>query len=239
MNKNEKNKKCKYKEEIKQELMNNSITLSFALCIIIIGVFALAFKTNNIFLVGIALSALSLSIIQCFCNGNTMLNIIPILIMLIFGFFSESFEKIPIINIFSNSNVCNLVVFISLSVSFIVQSVRNIKYNHNYKKQQIKYNIEKKELVLSQLSTMNEIEKNIVNLKKVNKNDKTYTKKLDELAKYIEEETFTSSVKTSLIVKGSEENKTEFDIEEVEESLLLSSNSIRKRKINANDDNEE
>ncbi len=239
MNKNEKNKKCKYKEEIKQELMNNSITLSFALCIIIIGVFALAFKTNNIFLVGIALSALSLSIIQCFCNGNTMLNIIPILIMLIFGFFSESFEEIPIINIFSNSNVCNLVVFISLSVSFIVQSVRNIKYNHNYKKQQIKYNIEKKKLVLSQLSTMNEIEKNIVNLKKVNRNDKTYTKKLDELAKYIEEETFTSSVKTSLIVKGSEENKTEFDIEEVEESLLLSSNSIRKRKINADDDNEE
>lgn len=239
MNKNEKNKKCKYKEEIKQELMNNSITLSFALCIIIIGVFALAFKTNNIFLVGIALSALSLSIIQCFCNGNTMLNIIPILIMLIFGFFSESFEEIPIINIFSNSNVCNLVVFISLSVSFIVQSVRNIKYNHNYKKQQIKYNIEKKKLVLSQLSTMNEIEKNIVNLKKVNRNDKTYTKKLDELVKYIEEETFTSSVKTSLIVKGSEENKTEFDIEEVEESLLLSSNSIRKRKINADDDNEE
>ena len=239
MNKNEKNKKCKYKEEIKQELMNNSITLSFALCIIIIGVFALAFKTNNIFLVGIALSALSLSIIQCFCNGNTMLNIIPILIMLIFGFFSESFEEIPIINIFSNSNVCNLVVFISLSVSFIVQSVRNIKYNHNYKKQQIKYNIEKKKLVLSQLSTINEIEKNIVNLKKVNRNDKTYTKKLDELAKYIEEETFTSSVKTSLIVKGSEENKTEFDIEEVEESLLLSSNSIRKRKINADDDNEE
>ena len=239
MNKNEKNKKCKYKEEIKQELMNNSITLSFALCIIIIGVFALAFKTNNIFLVGIALSALSLSIIQCFCNGNTMLNIIPILIMLIFGFFSESFEEIPIINIFSNSNVCNLVVFISLSVSFIVQSVRNIKYNHNYKKQQIKYNIEKKKLVLSQLSTMNEIEKNIVNLKKVNRNDKTYTKKLDELAKYIEEETITSSVKTSLIVKGSEENKTEFDIEEVEESLLLSSNSIRKRKINADDDNEE
>ena len=168
-----------------------------------------------------------------------MLNIIPILIMLIFGFFSESFEEIPIINIFSNSNVCNLVVFISLSVSFIVQSVRNIKYNHNYKKQQIKYNIEKKKLVLSQLSTMNEIEKNIVNLKKVNRNDKTYTKKLDELAKYIEEETFTSSVKTSLIVKGSEENKTEFDIEEVEESLLLSSNSIRKRKINADDDNEE
>ena len=239
MNKNEKNKKCKYKEEIKQELMNNSITLSFALCIIIIGVFALAFKTNNIFLVGIALSALSLSIIQCFCNGNTMLNIIPILIMLIFGFFSESFEEIPIINIFSNSNVCNLVVFISLSVSFIVQSVRNIKYNHNYKKQQIKYNIEKKKLVLSQLSTINEIEKNIVNLKKVNRNDKTYTKKLDELVKYIEEETFTSSVKTSLIVKGSEENKTEFDIEEVEESLLLSSNSIRKRKINADDDNEE
>lgn len=239
MNKNEKNKKCKYKEEIKQELMNNSITLSFALCIIIIGVFALAFKTNNIFLVGIALSALSLSIIQCFCNGNTMLNIIPILIMLIFGFFSESFEEIPIINIFSNSNVCNLVVFISLSVSFIVQSVRNIKYNHNYKKQQIKYNIEKKKLVLSQLSTINEIEKNIVNLKKVNRNDKTYTKKLDELVKYIEEETFTSSVKTSLIVKGSEENKAEFDIEEVEESLLLSSNSIRKRKINADDDNEE
>ena len=46
-----------YSIEIKEELMNNSIVLSFALCIIIIGIFSCFYKANDALLIGIALSS--------------------------------------------------------------------------------------------------------------------------------------------------------------------------------------
>ncbi|MDY5875562.1 MAG: hypothetical protein SPJ74_05780, partial [Bacilli bacterium] len=89
----------KYKEEIKSELKNNSIVLSFALSIIVIGIFSIFYKNSTSLLIGIALSSLLLTIIQCVSNGNTMYNILPILTMLVFGFFQKSLENIPVINV--------------------------------------------------------------------------------------------------------------------------------------------
>ena len=80
----------KYKEELKSELKNNSIVLSFALSIIVIGIFSIFYKNSTSLLIGIALSSLLLTIIQCVSNGNTMYNILPIFTMLILGFFQKS-----------------------------------------------------------------------------------------------------------------------------------------------------
>ena len=66
-------KENKHKEEIKEELKNNSIVLSFAISIIIIGIFSIFYKNSNSLLIGIAISSLLLTLIQCFSNGNTML----------------------------------------------------------------------------------------------------------------------------------------------------------------------
>ena len=56
---------------------------------------------------------------------------------------------------------------------------------------------------------------------------------LEELEEYVESQAFVSNVKSSLIVKGSEENKSTFNIEEVEESIKLNSSIVKNRKINA------
>ena len=40
----------KYKEELKSELKNNSIVLSFALSIIVIGIFSIFYKNNKVFI---------------------------------------------------------------------------------------------------------------------------------------------------------------------------------------------
>ena len=79
-----------YKEELKEELKNNSIVLSFAISIIIIGFISMFYENNHSLLIGIAISSLLLTIIQCFSNGNTILNIFPIFTLLIFGFFEKS-----------------------------------------------------------------------------------------------------------------------------------------------------
>ena len=67
-----------YREEINEELKNNSIVLSFAIAIFVIGVFSCFYDAGNGLLIGISIATLLLTIIQCFSNGNTMLNILPI-----------------------------------------------------------------------------------------------------------------------------------------------------------------
>ena len=55
-----------YKEELQEELRNNSIVLSFAISIIIIGIISIFYQNNSTLLVGIAISSLLLTLIQCF-----------------------------------------------------------------------------------------------------------------------------------------------------------------------------
>ena len=102
-----------HKEEIKRELTNNSIVLSFAFAIIVIGFISCFYETGNGLLIGIALSTLLLTLIQCFSNGNTMLNILPIFTMLAFGFFGGFIEKIPVVNLLLNESLRNFIIFLA------------------------------------------------------------------------------------------------------------------------------
>ena len=228
-----------YSVEIKEELMNNSIVLSFALCIIIIGIFSCFYKANDALLIGIALSSLLLTLIQCFSNGNTMLNILPIFTMLVFGFFQGSIKKIPGLNVLLYDNIRNLIIFISFSLTFFTQAYKNIKFKHDLKKQLIDFNSDKNKLINNQLSVIKNVDDRVANLKgilkKSNINDHEFESNLVELKKYVDAESFVSNVKSSLIIKGSEEQKSSFDIEEVEESIILNCKMGRARKINASD----
>ena len=62
---------------------------------------------------------------------------------------------------------------------------------------------------------------------------------MKDLLNYVEDETFISNVKSTLITKGSEDKKVTFNIEEVEESIMLNSGITRNREINANHKQEE
>ena len=68
--------------------------------------------------------------------------------------------------------------------------------------------------------------------------DLKFNKAINDLNEYVENETFINNVKSTLINKGSEDQKSTFNIEEVEESILLNS-GVARRQINATKEKEE
>lgn len=242
MNLNFKNKiklkENKHKEEIKEELKNNSIVLSFAISIIIIGIFSIFYKNSNSLLIGIAISSLLLTIIQCLSNGNTMVNILPIFTLLIFGFFGESISKIPVLNVLLNEKYSNFIIFLAFSLTFLTQAYKNVIFKHKLKEAKVEFNNDKNEMLNTELTIIKNIKDKTKKIKRsideVNIKDKNINNSIKDLLTYVDDETFITNVKSSLINKGNEDKKTTFNIEEVEESILLNSNMNRDRDIIAN-----
>ena len=205
----------KYKEEIKEEFKNNSIVLSFALCIIVIGILSIFFKTGSTLLIGIAISGLLLTIIQCISEGNTLLNILPVFTLLIFGFFEKSIAKIPVINLLVDESICYFIIFLSLAITFFTQSYKNIIYKYKVREQLVNYNKEKNSIVYNQLEVLKKISEMTYDARNKS-SDKDAFK---DLINYIDQEVFVSNVKSSLINTGN----SNYNIEEVEESIKLNS----------------
>ena len=232
-----------YEEELKEELKNNSIVLSFAISIIIIGFISIFYKNNHTLLIGIAISSLLLTIIQCFSNGNTILNIFPIFTLLIFGFFEKSIKNIPVINVLLQEQYADFIIFLAFSLTFLTQAYKNILFKHSLKEESVNYNDEKNKMIYSELQVIKNIREKSLKIKKILADEKvsnaTINEAIEDLLKYIEDEGFISNVKASLITRGSENKKVTFNIEEVEESIMLNSSLIRNREINANENMEE
>lgn len=205
----------KYKEEIKEEFSNNSIVLSFALCIIVIGILSIFFKTSSTLLIGIAIASLLLTIIQCVSEGNTLLNILPVFTLLLFGFFEKSIAKIPLINLLVDDNISYFIIFLSLAITFFTQSYKNIIYKHKVREQLTTYNKEKNSIVYNQL----EVLKQISEMTHEAKNKSSDKDSFKEIVKYVDQEVFVSNVKNSLINTGN----SNYNIDEVEESIKLNS----------------
>lgn len=226
-----------YSVEIGEELKNNSIVLSFALSIVIVGIISIFYKNSSTLLIGIAVSSLLLTVIQCFSNGNTMLNILPIFTLLIFGFFPDTIKSIPGINVLLAEEFCNLIIFLAFSLTFLTQAYKNIIFRHTVKKAAVEYNKEKNRMIYAQLEVIKNIKEKAEKIKSTAEEkglyDLSFNKTIEDLKEYVESETFVSSVKSSLITKGSEDQKSTFNIEEVEESIVLNSGLTRNRKINA------
>ena len=235
--------KFTHQEELREELKNNSIVLSFAISIIIIGIFSVFYNNTNSLLIGISISSLLLTLIQCFSNGNTMLNILPVFTLLVFGFFQKSIESIPIINLLLKQQYTNLIIFIAFSLTFLTQAYKNIIFKHNLKEATITYNNEKNKMIYTELEIIKNIKLKTINIKKLLEKPEVKNnelkKAINELLEYVEDETFISNVKSTLITKGSEDKKVTFNIEEVEESIMLNSGLTRTREINANANLEE
>ena len=68
--------------------------------------------------------------------------------------------------------------------------------------------------------------------------DSHISEAVNELVDYIDNESFVTTVKSSLILKGSEERKSAFNIEEVEESILMSNGVNSEREILAKNNND-
>lgn len=226
-----------YKEELKEELKNNSIVLSFAVSIIVVGIISIFYKNSNSLLIGIAVSSLLLTIIQCFSNGNTMLNILPIFTLLIFGFFQKSIEHIPIINILLKEQYANFIIFLAFSLTFLTQAYKNIIFKYSLKKATVNFNKDKNKMIQTELEIIKNIKDKSKRIRRsiddANIKNDNIRKSIKDLIDYVDEEKFISNVKSTLITKGSEDMKVTFNIEEVEESIMLNSQINRNRDINA------
>lgn len=232
-----KNTKEGLRKELREELMNNSIVLSFGICIIIIGVFSMFYKSDNTLLVGIALSTLLLSIIQCFKNGNSLLNILPIITLLLFGFFHDSIEKIPILNALLEDDYRNLIIYLAFGFSLFFHVFNNIRSRYEKKEIYTLYNTERNKLFSTNFKVIGNINTKVDNIKKIIKeknikNDEIISA-VEEMSNYMEEETFLNSIKSNLIVKSNQDEEQSFNMEDVEESIAQTYDSKNARKINA------
>ena len=226
-----------FRKELREELMNNSIVLSFGICIIIIGIFSMFYKSDNTSLVGIALSTLLLSIIQCFKNGNSLLNILPIITLFLFGFFHDSINKIPVLNILLQDNYRNLVIYLAFGFSLFFHVFNNVRSRNEKRVVYTLYNTEKNKLFSTNFKVIGNMSNKLDNIKKVieenNIKDRDLNNTIEEMSTYIEEETFLNSIKSNLIVKSSQDEEQKFNMDEVEESIAQTYDSKKARKINA------
>lgn len=226
-----------FKKELREELMNNSIVLSFGICIIIIGVFSMFYPSDNTLLIGIALSTLLLSIIQCFKNGNSLLNILPIITLFLFGFFHDSINKIPVLNILLQDNYRNLVIYLAFGFSLFFHVFNNVRSRNEKRLTYTLYNTEKNKLFSTNFKVIGNMNNKLDNIKKVIEEKKIKDKDLDtaieDMSTYVEEETFVNSIKSNLIVKSNQDEEQKFNMDEVEESIAQTYDSKNARKINA------
>ena len=187
-----------HKDEIREELKNNSIVLSFAVAIIVIGIFSIFYDAGNGLLIGIAISTLLLTIIQCFSNGNTMLNILPIFTMLVFGFFEKFILKIPVLNLLLNKHLQFFIIFIAFALSFFTQAYKNILYKKNLRRQRLEFNNHKNNMMLAQLSTDKKMVSLANQVKKVAEDRGMFDSQLNQsirsLIDYIDAESFVTNV---------------------------------------------
>ena len=125
----------------------------------------------------------------------------------------------------------------------MTQANKNILFKHSLKEESVNYNDEKNKMIYSELQVIKNIKEKSLNIKKTLDDEKvsntTINEAIEDLLKYIEDEGFISNVKATLITRGSENKKVTFNIEEVEESIMLNSSLIRNREINANENMEE
>ena len=165
-----------FRKELREELMNNSIVLSFGICIIIIGIFSMFYKSDNTLLVGIALSTLLLSIIQCFKNGNSLLNILPIITLFLFGFFHDSINKIPVLNILLQDNYRNLVIYLAFGFSLFFHVFNNVRSRNEKRVVYTLYNTEKNKLFSTNFKAIGNMNTKLDNIKKTIEFNNNYIK---------------------------------------------------------------
>ena len=178
-----------------------------------------------------------MSIIQCFKNGNSLLNILPIITLLLFGFFHDSIEKIPILNALLEDDYRNLIIYLAFGFSLFFHVFNNIRSRYEKKEIYTLYNTERNKLFSTNFKVIGNINTKVDNIKKIIKeknikNDEIISA-VEEMSNYMEEETFLNSIKSNLIVKSNQDEEQSFNMEDVEESIAQTYDSKNARKINA------
>ena len=104
--------------------MNNKFALSFGISLVIVGILNIFFELNNMILFGLSTSTIIFSVINFFVpmiknEKSEFLYIIPFVFLTAIFCYSNSLVKNEFILTFINSNVTNVLTFISFGSLFI------------------------------------------------------------------------------------------------------------------------
>ena len=129
--------------------MNNKFALSFGISLMIVGILNIFFETNNVILFGLSTSTIIFSIINMFVpkikNGKSeLLYIIPFVFLTSIFCYSNSLVKNDLILKIINSNITNVLTFLSFGFLFISEYF-------NYKKSEKQYVANQMEMILDNL----------------------------------------------------------------------------------------
>lgn len=122
--------------------MKSKFALSFGISLMVVGLINIFIDTNNLILFGVSLSSFIFSIISILYQ--TILNeekheficIIPIIILFVFLCYSTSLLKYEIFNNIMESNITNILTFMSFGLFFISEYITN---KSNDRREQIKH----------------------------------------------------------------------------------------------------
>lgn len=113
--------------------MNSQFSLSFGYALVIVGIFNIFFRTNEIILVGVSISAFVFSIINMRLvnvedEKYEIFYTLPFIILLVFSCYSEELARCNIINWIEKNNLSSILTFLSFGMFFIIE------YRNSYKK---------------------------------------------------------------------------------------------------------
>lgn len=99
--------------------MKNKISLAFGLAMIIVGVLSLWMRVDYMVILGITLSSFLFIVIHSCKSKGSLLNILPITLLLCFCIFPQTLGKLPVFKGFLSDNVNSFLLFITLGFIFI------------------------------------------------------------------------------------------------------------------------
>ena len=212
------------KECFLEEIEENGFRLAFGISIIIVGIVSYFYDTSNTILVGISVSSALFSFIESFFGGNTLANAAPLTILLLFCIYPNA----PFVKVLSDTQLNNLIVFISFGFAFVFFSYSSYKNRIERITNKLEEDIRYRDNVINQYESKVEnsiiISKLVVQIRKhcIDKKyiDVNLHKLLSELEKYADEESTLGSIKNKLLSLSEDSSQNTYSIEEIENAVI-------------------
>lgn len=200
--------------------MKSKFALSFGISLMVVGLINVFIDTNNLILFGVSLSSFIFSIISILYQ--TILNeekheficIIPIIILFVFLCYSTSLLNYEIFNKIMESNITNILTFMSFGLFFISEYITN---KSNDRREQIKHQSiiidSLKFLILIRRQLLKYREKICKNKILVDEESKKYIEYIEELC---EEKSKFDNIKINLL----DLDRDKFSLEEFSNAYI-------------------
>ncbi len=212
-------KKNQYKRRMRREsrreaFEKDGFQLAYGITIILLGGLSLYFDTPKSVLLGVSMSALLFTIVNTLSPRKSYFHFFTISVLLVFCIFPNMKYFEPLLE----DKIYHSILFFSFGLIFLISSISTYKNILNNKRKTYEY--------LNDISSMvvNQFEHDISLLKELSKiKDSNRIESIDKVISntqdYIQNEYIVCKTKYDLALKGQEEVKSSFSLNEIEASL--------------------